>query len=230
MEMRLPAIIALVPMLAGCNGHLSRSRAKSQLEEAARQVRDPDGPHPLLVRVGTICGVSDYYDPVQSRSEYIVLSAAGYLTIRPVRLRGRKSVWDVELTESGRKTIGGEKYGHEQNGDCDEWQVTIPTAKYDHLDVTGIVEEGVHARVEAAQIFVITPAGMAVRKFASKIYGNRMKLGNEFLSDDHERLTNLLGEELAYAPPSADRYVIRGSFTFEKYDDGWKPVKAAEGK
>jgi hypothetical protein len=136
-------------MLTACGGHLTRSDAKSQLEQQARQAQqqDPGGPHYLLIKVGTVANCESHpgsdYDPAQSDPATAALSATGYLTVRPVK----KHVWDVELTESGRQSIAGEKYGHEKKGDCDQWQVTIPLAQYDHLDVTGIVEDGVHAKV-----------------------------------------------------------------------------------
>lgn len=222
-------LATFVLTLVACNnGHLSRSQAKSQLETLARQTqqRNSDGSHDLLVRVGKVanCDPSSYskeYDPVESDVTTAVLSATGYLAVRPVK----KHVWSVELTERGNHSITGEKYGHEQNGECDEWQVTVPLSRYDHLDVTGILEDGVHAKVDASLIFIITPVGLAVRKVAptlmleidKKAYGE--KLANDFLSG---RLTSLLGDDLIYTPPDKDRYVKQVTFTFDKYDDGWK--------
>jgi hypothetical protein len=45
--------------------------------------------------------------------------------------------------------------------------VTIPLSQYDHLEVTGIIEDGVHAKVDASLTFNITPVGMTVRRIAS---------------------------------------------------------------
>jgi hypothetical protein len=47
--------------------------------------------------------------------------------------------------------------------------VTFSLSQYDHLDVTGIVEDGVHAKVDTTLTFRITPVGMAARKVASAI-------------------------------------------------------------
>jgi hypothetical protein len=221
-------LAAAVIAFSACTRHLTRSQAKAQLEKAAKQEQDknPDGPHCLLLKVGKVadCEASRYppnYDPVEWDKTTAVLSATGYVTVHPIKQR----VWDVELTELGTHSISGEKYAHNQRGDCDDWQVTIPLCKYDHLDVTGIVEEGVHAKVDATLTFVITPVGMAVRKSAptkvfevnKKIFGEEM--AHKFLSND---LETLLGDDLIYAPLDKDRYFKKAVFAFEKYDDGWK--------
>jgi hypothetical protein len=215
----------LLLISTACNRHLSRSNAKAQLEQLAKQEQS-DGTHTLLLKIGRVanCEPQPYqtnYDPVQYNAESAVLSKTGYVTIRPVK----RHVWDVELTDIGRQSLAGEKYAHEQKGDCDQWQVTIPLAKYDHVDVTGIVEEGVHARVDTAITFVVTPVGMAVRRVASnvvleldkKTYGE--KLAHDFLSD---KVRSLLGDDLVYLPINIDRYIKNASFPFDKYDDGWK--------
>ena len=77
----------------------------------------------------------------------------------------------------------------------------IPLSKFDHLDVTGIIEDGPHAKVDVAATFVMTPVGLAIRNIASE---------------------DLLGVDLLNAPPNKDRYVKAGSAVFDKYDDGWK--------
>jgi hypothetical protein len=72
--------------------------------------------------------------------------------------------------------------------------------------------------------FVITPVGLAVRKVASsviletdtKTYG--AKLAQDFLSNNTR---SILGDDLAYAPQDASRYVKQATVAFEKYDDGW---------
>lgn len=220
----------LVLTLVACkSGHLNRANAKAELEKA--QQLNPYGPHSLMTHIGTVSG-SCYdrtnYDPVQSDKEDAVLLATGYITTRSIK----KNVWDVELTQLGQQALGS-KYGHTQKVDCDDWQVEFPLSKYDHLDVTGIVEDGVHARVDATFTFVITPVGLAVRKIASavlfdvekreetKLLGAETgeKLAHQFL--DRE-VAGLLGEDLVYLPQEADRYVRQSTFAFDKYDDGWK--------
>ena len=102
-------------------------------------------------------------------------------------------------------------------------------SRYDHIDVTGIVEEGVHAKVDAAATFVVTPLGLTIKKIApavvleteKKKYGE--KLGQSLSTNE---LQSLLGEDLVYLPDGVDRYIKSDSVQFEKYDDGWKlPTK-----
>lgn len=126
-----------------------------QREEATRTISETTGTTARWTR--SVLGLPDY-DPLQSDTASAILSATGYITIRPLK----KHVWSVELTESGTKSITGDKYAHEQRGDCDQWQVTVPLSKYDHLDVTGIVEDGVHAKADASLTFVITSVRIPV--------------------------------------------------------------------
>jgi len=160
------------------------------------------------------------YDPVESDKGDALLSAAGYIAIRPIR----EGVWKVELTRLGSQAAG-EKYAHKQATDCDGWQVDFDLARYDHLDVTGIAEDGAHAKVDASMTFAITPAGLAIRKRAPQIILDADKgrfgenLAHLYLD---EAMEGLLGRYLANSPPDKDRYTKQCSFAFEKYDDGWK--------
>jgi hypothetical protein len=227
--LRLLAVAgALLLALSACSTHLTRPKAKAQLEQIAKQTQDPSGPHSILVKIGTVADCEPtpglpHFDPVETDYATQVLAATGYMVVRPVK----KHVWDVELTDRGNQSVAGEKYAHEQKGECDQWQVTIPLAKYDHLDVTGIVEEGVHAKVDASFTFVITPVGMAARQVASDIIFEADKkrydetLAHSFLESD---VKQFLGEDLVHTPPNKDRYIKQATFQFEKYDDGWKVV------
>jgi hypothetical protein len=228
-HLRSVAVFGML-VLAACNGgHLTRSRAKAQLDELSKKVlaQNENGPHPLLFQIGTVSGAcnegfSKDYDPVEAGAEYSVLAATGYVTVQPIK----KHVWRVELSESGKKGIAGEPYAHKQNGnDCDQWQVSIPLSRLDHLDVTGVLEEGVHAKVDVSFTFAITQVGMDARKVAEKYvleadtkkFGE--KLAHDFLPNS---LTSLLGGDVALSPPSEKTYIKRGSVMFDKYDDGWK--------
>jgi hypothetical protein len=55
------------------------------------------------------------------------------------------------------------------------------------------------------------------------------KLAHDFLTNNP---SSLLSDDVMYAPPTATTYVKRGSVTFDKYDDGWKPDEhsAKDGK
>ena len=146
------------------------------------------------------------YDTIESEAVYPMLAAVGYLAVQPIK----KHVWRVDLTDLGKKSIAGEPYAHKQQGnDCDEWQVTMPLSKFDHLDVTGILEDGAHAKVEFTLTFTITQAGMDVRAVAEKYVfdTSKRKFGEElskrWLARD---LESLLGD-VQNAPPSEHTYI-----------------------
>ena len=153
---------------AACSDHLTRDNAKSQLEAVVKTEQMGLSPR-LAIQIGTVfgncSGLTPNYEPVQFDPHYAVLSATGYVTARPIK----KYVWEVALTQLGQQAIDRPKYAHEQQADCDEWQVDFPLSKYNHLDVTGIVEDGLHAKADASLIFVITPVGIAIRKVASSV-------------------------------------------------------------
>jgi hypothetical protein len=241
----LPAAVfeALVLTLAACNGgHLTRARAKAQLDQRLKQETSGDESESdhILFEIGTVSGACEEgvlkgYDVVDSQPKYTVLAATGFVIIRPIK----KHVWRVDLTERGQQSISGKPYAHKQRAvDCDEWLVDMPTAKFDHLDVTGIVEDGPHAKVDASFTFLITPVGLDVRKAAPPILLEIAKkklemdrkqypalgslLENRYNDSLNEELVGLLGSDIVYAPKDSDRYVKKASFTFEKYDDGWK--------
>jgi hypothetical protein len=165
-------VTATVPGLTGCGSHLNRSNAKAQLEALLKQEQklSPFGRESLTSHVGTVSGTCIDLplssDPVEDDTDNAVLAAAGYLTVRPIK----PHVWDVQLTNLGAQANSTEgKYGHQQNTDCDDWQVSLPLSRYDHLEVTGIVEDGVHAKVDANLTYVITALGLAVKKIASSV-------------------------------------------------------------
>jgi hypothetical protein len=195
-------ILALI--FVGCqNGHLSRSRAKSQVEALAKQNVSGDD---LVVQVGLLsskCLDLPSYDPIDTIDA--MLADTGYITTRRVK----QHLWDVELTPKGTKAVSREKYAHTQRHDCDYWQVTFPISRLDKIEVTGIVEDGKHANVEVSTIFVISPLGMDLRQQTS---------ASSVLFDD---LTNTMADQNSYA-------TIQGTVPFEKYDDGWKISEAAK--
>lgn len=209
--------------------HLIRSTAKAQLERAFKN----SSKYNLTTNIGTISGncldlpnhTSDKLDFVQSNKTYAVLSNTGYITIQPVK----NHVWDVEPTRQGNGSIGA-KYGHTQKTDCDEWQVEFVMAKFDHLDIIGIVEDGVHAKVDTLLAYKITPIGLAVmRQAASTIFKvDERTFGKELAQafSEHIDLSRqiLLGDELARLPLDKDKFALTESIEYVKYDDGWKIV------
>jgi hypothetical protein len=140
--------LALLALTGGCHsGHLTRSAAKAKLEKAAKDEKESMASI-IMLKVGRVsgnCSGSRDYDPVGADPNYSVLAEAGYISIRKITTY----LSEVQLTERGRQAVG-DKYGHTQKADCDSWQVNIPLTQYDHLEVTGIVEEKLQARVDCA--------------------------------------------------------------------------------
>ncbi len=191
--------------------------------------RDLELPQPpeVLLNVGTRVGDRSNLgsDFVESAAEYPFFARAGYITIRPVK----KHVWNVELTERGKRSIDAPPYSHEQKTDCDEWQVEIPLAKYDHMDVTGIVEDGARAKADASIFFVLTPAGIDLLRVSemepdAAFEMDRRQEGDELARTWLYRGVSMerLSSDIASLPANAKAYVRQRTLTFEKYDSGWR--------
>jgi hypothetical protein len=217
--------LALSFMACG-SGELSRSKAKALLAPIAKfQEADPySNVHFLLVKIGTVANCGDLpsgSDPVQPSAEYYALDQTGFIEVRPT---SKKHVWNVELTELGKRNIIGEKWAHERKGDCDQWRVTFPLAKYDHFKITGISSDGIHARVELSAFYNITPVGIAVRKVgdAAVVRADPHTSGETSKEPVHPSVENLIGNSIANLPVNSDKYEVRETCQFKKYDDGWR--------
>lgn len=234
-EVGLFAVLSL--LCSACTRHLSRSTAHEQLELLAKgnPFLLPQAPRDLFAEIGhiAICEGSPDGSPdvdlIESNPSPWLLEKMGLITIHRVKTH----VWDVKLTSLGEQSIeGGNKYAHEQRGECDQWQVNVPTAKYDHVDITEILEEGVRARVDAFFTYKFTSAGEAARKLASgivievgkKAYGE--EIAKRYASDE---VGKLLGDRVPYMDQNEHQYAFPASFQFDKFDDGWKlsPSKVA---
>jgi hypothetical protein len=181
-----------IAMLTGCSSHLSRSKVDSEMRQ---QYQCPHsacfpgfGGQELLLTIGKVTGschgVTDY-DPVQSdyRREYKALAQAGYITIKPEK----RHVWNVSLTQAGRQAIKDAPYAHTQKGDCDSWQVTLPLSTFEDLIVSGVLEDGAHAKADISVKWKVTPLGLALRKEAAQL--KLSDLGTQVLvGDDLARL------------------------------------------
>ena len=215
-----------------CTKHLTRDKAKAILDGVAKQnvAGNPDALRYILIQTGLISpncekdgAVMKDYDPVENSNETAVLVAAGYLTATQVK----PHVWTVEPTEQAQKQgLFTDRYAHRTGANCDQWQSTIFLARYDHLDVTGIVEDGPHAKVDAAFTFMVTPAGIAIRKVArDAIYVVQKREFRDSLANDftNSELSQMLGSELSNLPLNQNSYIKTNSFKFDRYDDGtWK--------
>jgi len=222
------AVLSGLLLLCAC-GHLTREYAKAQIDRAYLEgVTDTiaGGSDEMLFEVGTIsedCSEDPAlkgYDPVQDSPDYAVLSAAGAVTIS----RLRDHLWRVELTDLG-KLASGRQYRHIRSATCDASQVALSLAKYDHTDIIGIVEEGVHATVEANVIHELTPVGLRVkREAADAIFAlDKRTLGEKMArAVQDNRLAGVLHDDLRNMAVDDTSYTVRHSFKFTKYDDGWR--------
>ena len=163
------------------------------------------------MRIGKVTG-SCYnltnYDPVQSDSgsEYKALAQAGYITIKPEK----RHVWNVSLTQAGQQAIKDAPYAHTQKADCDSWQVSLPLSTFQDLIVSGVLEDGPHAKANISVKWKVTPLGLALRKAAVQL--KLSDLGTQVL----------VGDDLARLPVNATEYHTYRTILFDKYDDGWK--------
>jgi hypothetical protein len=186
-------VVCLGGILGAC-GHLSRSDASSQIQEKTEAVRE----YPYVGTVSRNCKdlqleafMHDLNtDPIEHDKIYRLLSDTGHITIAPVK----DHVWTVQLTDLGKK-VAGEQFSHLQGTDCDAWVVPIDMATVDSVDIMGIVEDGVNAKIESAVWYVLTPVALAIRE-----------------------------RDPTFSPnwKDGDRYLELRKFDFVKYDDGWR--------
>jgi hypothetical protein len=115
----------------------------------------------------------------------------------------------------------------------------MPLAKFASLDVTGIVEEGVRAKVDFVRTFTITPLAWAIRKSAPAALTqlNKSRAGDylpKATRDEIARgsfqtlISTLIGSGLAFAADGDKVIGDSGTAEFEKYDDGWKVSEHAK--
>jgi hypothetical protein len=138
------------------------------------------------------------YNPT-SNLDYKVLVKLGMVTITPV-----SKAWQVEFTEAGKRAVQGEPYAHTQKTNCDSWQSNLPVAVFDGIEVTGIQQEGIHAKADIAIKWKLTPLGLAIKT----------------LPEDDQRVG--VGEEFLQMPNGEGEFSQNDVAKFEKYDDGWR--------
>lgn len=205
---------ALLIAVNGCSNHLSRSNAKSQIEREMSAEKADRSRFIKLANIGRIeehcydqeSGTSDF-DPVEVDNDAKALAQTGFITVKSM---GTHS-WDVSLTNAGKAAMLGSPYAHKQKGVCDYWQVSFALARLDTFSITGIQEDGPHAKADVTVVWKLTPMGLALRKEAAALNLSQTEAG-ELLS----------GYALADIPPNATEYHENQTFLFEKYDDGWR--------
>jgi hypothetical protein len=105
------------------------------------------------------------------------------------------------------------------NGNKGTWEFLGKFAKYDHVEVTGIVEEGAGATVDVATTFRVTPAGMTAtpETITETLRREKTVVANAEYFDSFEW-------------DGKDSYTYRWSCKFVKYDDGWRLISIMNGK
>lgn len=131
----------------------------------------------------------------------------GYATVQFINAH----LWEIKLIDTGSRIAVKKKVGHRQHEGCDGWLEAIPLSNYDHLEVTGIVEEGAYATVYFSAYYTLTPAGKATMTL--------VQANNSF---DQGLLKISLGSDI-FGPPK-DSYASQGTARLIKYDNGWRLV------
>lgn len=213
------AAISLVGLLANCSGHLSRSRVKSELTTAFQQDASPGGMK-LLIEVGKVS--KECYDlPVDydSRDDYKALGRTGYITLESVG----DHIWSAALTDSGQRARSGEPYNHVQKTTCDSWIVSLPLSVFSTIDVTGILEDGPHAKANAEARWKLTALGLALKRyFGPQLVESKSLTPAWRASQVKDGIKLVLGEDIMDMPDRADGYTTYVTAEYDKYDDGWK--------
>lgn len=197
----LVVILLTAGLLIDCSNNLGRGEAQRAINKAVKIVPQPKE---LLINTGLVSGSCNdsyltNYNPTNT-PDYKALVKLGMVTITPVA-----NAWQVEFTEAGKRAVQGEPYAHTQKTNCDEWQSNLPVAVFDGIEVTGIQQEGIHAKADIAIKWKLTPLGLALKTLPE---GNDVELG--------------LGHEFSYMPKGEKEFSQNDVAAFEKYDDGWR--------
>jgi hypothetical protein len=226
------AVLLSAAELGGCRSSLTRAHALELLTlEAKKNSADMHfvaGRVFLQVGIDGDCEGKDY-DSVQRDATTAALVRVRYAQVEPIK----PHLWRIGLTQLGEKAIDGEKYGHTTKGPCDHWQVTIPLVRFDHFDVTGVVNEGSYATADVQATFLLTPVAVALRPIVDDVqyqtdvstYGKG--LADTFRDEAISSGKSILGSEAYYASPlgkGSMGYTKTDKVKFAKYDDGWRVV------
>jgi hypothetical protein len=129
-------------------------------------LENPKVDMPLLSAIGD-------YDILQKQSEnYGPLRDLGALRIEPT---AKPHTYTVSLTELGTQAMERQPYGHRTTKFCDASQVSLNVAKFDHVEVTGVSQDGVAATVEAQYCYKPTEFGIKFLAQPEDILMNRFQ-------------------------------------------------------
>jgi hypothetical protein len=194
-------ILLTAGLLIGCSNNLGRGEAQRAINKAVKIAPPPKA---LLIRTGLVSGYcydiyTADYNPTSSL-DYKALVKLGMVTITPVA-----NAWQVDFTEAGKRVVDGELYAHTQKTNCDSWQSSLPVALFDGIEVTGIQQEGIHAKADIAIKWKLTPLGLALKTLPE---GDDAEMG--------------VGREFSHMPKGEREFSQNDVAAFEKYDDGWR--------
>ena len=213
----LPLLLFSVS-LVGCSG-LTRPKAQHELDEQFKAEKisktSMDEPPKLLLNYG-LRSPYCYMEPSSARwvlngsskthgpdDKQRILVRSGYLTVSKIG----PVTYTLMLTQKGHAAVSGEPYGHTVKPNCDSWQVDMPFAEWDNVTVTGVVQEGIHARVEAKLCEKLTPFGAELRRTLPE--------------HDKEMIASTFFERANFYSSDGRRCETR-EIPFDKYDDGWR--------
>jgi hypothetical protein len=208
------SLALLLLTVGGCSNHLSRSNANNQIEREIQRGQAEESQRVVVMKFVNVGRIEEHcfsqglsvYDPVE-KNDYKALAQSGFVTVKSM---GTHS-WDVSLTDAGKTAMVGAPYAHKQQGLCDYWQVSLALAKWDTFNVTGIREDGPHAKANITIVWKLTPLGRALKKEAAQLNLSRIEAG-QLLS----------GYALADISENASEYHQYQSVLFDKYGDGWR--------
>jgi hypothetical protein len=209
-------VLLIALFILGCDsGKLNRAKAEAALD-AARRASDMYPPE-VSAPVGKVSGFcnkfarkagtaakQDVMAAAVDRGYYSPLQRIGAITVETT---AQPLVYNVVLTDLAKRTAG-KAYDHETfESTCDLSHVNIIVAKYDRVKVTGIVQQGVTAKVDALICRKLSPFGEKFLQFPEKERGSL--LSNSF--------------NLGYRwEEEGGDYCLLDEFQFQKYDDGWR--------
>jgi hypothetical protein len=202
-------LLTSVLLLVGCSNQLTRDDAKTKITKETKLFESLTEKH-LLTEIGHIeapCYRVESYDPVEGDKQLRLLSQLGMLSIQS----SGKHKWDVALTEEGKKSIKGEPYAHTTNKACDYSSVDFPTAEIDRVEITGIQQEGTHAKVEATLVWKPTQLGMKLKQLREQHHSSEM-----------DTVPILENYSFTSMPKDAVEFSDYEKFGFDRYDDGWR--------
>lgn len=213
------AVVSFIGFLTGCSSHLSRSRARAELTTEFQQDPNP-GDTRLFIEIGTVS--KECYDlPVDydSRDDYKALAQTGYITLKAEG----DHIWNVALTDSGQRAKRSEPYNHIQKTNCDSWIVVFPLSVFSTVDVTGILEDGPHAKVNAEVRWKLTALGRDLKAYFDPRLIESKSFTPSWRASTYEKsVKGILGETIMNMPRGANSYMTYLTAEYDRYDDGWK--------